>query len=76
MKTTLNLPDAVVFQAKRRALEEGTTLTELIVQGLKARLEKLPRPGPLPLSRSTGGLKPGLAWEDLEAAEDAQDAYR
>jgi hypothetical protein len=43
MRTTLNLPDALVERAKRRAAEEGTTLTGLIEAGLQYVLE-LPRP--------------------------------
>jgi hypothetical protein len=74
MKTTLNLPDPVVLKAKRQALEEGTTLTDLIVQGLKARLDKKPALGPLPVSAAQGGLKSGVTWVDLEAAE--ADSYR
>ena len=38
MKTTLNFPDKLVQEAKRRALDEGTTLTDLVVQGLEARV--------------------------------------
>jgi hypothetical protein len=76
MKTTLNLPDPVVLQAKRRALEEGTTLTDLIVQSLKTRLEKPAGRGPLPVSDARGGLKNGVNWVDLVAAEGAEEAYR
>jgi len=76
MKTTLNLPDQIVLQAKRRALEEGTTLTSLIVQGLSVRLEKGCPKGSLPVSASIGGLRPGVRWEAMEAAEGEQEAYR
>ncbi|MDA8410130.1 MAG: hypothetical protein M0001_07025 [Treponema sp.] len=76
MKTTLNLPDPVVREAKRRAIEEATTLTDLIVQGLKARLEKGNRESPLPCSSARGGLRPGLTWDRLEAVEDGGEAYR
>lgn len=76
MKTTLNLPDPVVLKAKRQALEEGTTLTDLIVQGLKARLDKKPALGPLPVSLAQGGLVPGVSWMDLEPADSAADYYR
>ncbi len=76
MKTTLNLPDPVVYQAKRRALEEGTTLTDLIIQGLKARLERAREYGPLPVSGVSGGLCQGVTWEALEAAEGSGETYR
>jgi len=76
MKTTLNLPDPVVREAKRQALEEATTLTDLIVQGLKARLERGKQVEALPISVAEGGLRAGLGWEKLEAAEDEGEAYR
>lgn len=76
MRTTLNLPDPVVKEAKRRALEESTTLTDLIIQGLKARLERGARPGELPLSSVAGGLMPGVTWDGLMAAEDEAEVYR
>jgi|WetSurMetagenome_2_1015567.scaffolds.fasta_scaffold116480_4 hypothetical protein len=76
MKTTLNLPDDVVCDAKRRAVAEATTLTDLIVQGLKTRLKSGERPGVLPVSSSGGGLKPDVRWEDLQAAEAEGEMYR
>ena len=76
MKTTLNLPDPVVREAKRRALAEDTTLTELIVQGLKVRLERGSARGALPVSTAVGGLCPGVTWDQLEAADEAGEAHR
>ena len=76
MKTTLNFPDPLVLKAKRRAVEEGTTLTDLIVQGLQARLEKNARLGDLPVSAAAGGLVPGVAWKDLKVAEGGEESYR
>lgn len=35
MKTTIDLPDALAEEAKRLALDEGTTLRELVVSGLR-----------------------------------------
>lgn len=76
MRTTLNIPDPVIRDAKRRAIEEDTTLTDLVIQGLKARLERgVPR-GELPLSAKAGGLQQGVTWEGLEAAEDQGENYR
>lgn len=76
MRTTLNLPDRLVTEAKRRALAEGTTLTELLTQGLRNRLEQHVRDFTLPVSRSGGGLAAGVDWETLGAAEPAEDRYR
>ncbi len=60
-----------MLQAKRQALEDGTTLTSLIIDGLKSRLEKKQPRGQLPVSKTAGGLQDGVAWETLAAAEDA-----
>ncbi len=76
MRTTLNLPDPIVLQAKRQALENGTTLTSLIIEGLQSRLEKKQPQSQLPVSKAAGGLQDGIAWETLAAAEDAGEAYR
>ena len=37
MRTTINLPDDLVLQAKKAALEADTTLTEIIANALRAR---------------------------------------
>jgi hypothetical protein len=76
MRTTLNLPDPMVAQAKKKALEEGTTMTEILVQGLRARLERNNLVRVLPVSTSIGGLVRGVEWGTLEAAESEEDAYR
>lgn len=64
------------MEAKRRALAEGTTLTELLTQGLRNRLEQYARDFTLPVSKSGGGLAAGVDWENLEGAEPAEDRYR
>ena len=76
MKTTLNFPDKLVQEAKRRALDEGTTLTDLVVQGLEARVGRGRREGLLPVSMASGGLQAGVTWEKLAASGDAGEAYR
>lgn len=38
MRTTMNLPDALLSQAKRQAAAEGRTLTSLVEEALRARL--------------------------------------
>jgi hypothetical protein len=40
MRTTINLPDGLVQQAKQRAAAEGRTLTSLIAEGLRSVLER------------------------------------
>lgn len=46
MRTTLNLPDALVEAAKRRATDRGTTLTSLIEEGLRRVLAEDPTSEP------------------------------
>ncbi len=38
MRTTVDLPDALIRKAKMTALERGATLRELIIQGLESVL--------------------------------------
>ena len=78
MRTTVDLPDELLRQARTRAAEEGTTLTALLADGLRLRLGG-PVAGarsarPLPVSSVGGGLQP---WIDpasnaslLDAADD------
>jgi hypothetical protein len=78
MRTTVDLPDELLRQARRQAAEEGTTLTALLADGLRLRLGGAPRSArrrrPLPVSNVGGGLQP---WIDpssnaslLDAADD------
>jgi hypothetical protein len=76
MRTTLNIPDALVRDAKRRAIEEGRTLTDLLVEGLRSRLAKSLPARSLPVSTATGGLMRGVTWELLEPADPAAESYR
>jgi hypothetical protein len=66
----------MVAQAKKRAFEEGTTMTDILVQGLKARLERSQLACALPVSKAGGGLNPGLRWGKLVAADSGVDDYR
>lgn len=74
MRTTLNLPDALVEQAKARAALEGRTLTSLVEQGLRTVLSAQPdsRPVALPAyGTGTGAVLVDL--DDREALADAVD---
>jgi hypothetical protein len=79
MRTTVDLPDELLRQARARAAAEGTTLTALLAEGLRLRLSGSPtdrrRPKRLPISTVGGGLQP---WIDpssnaslLDAADDS-----
>ena len=78
MRTTVDLPDELLAQARRRAVDEGTTLTALLADGLRLLLARqAPPPSaqrPLPVSRNRGGTQP---WIDpgsnaslLDGADD------
>ncbi len=78
MRTTVDLPDELLTQARSRAADEGTTLTALLADGLRLRLaRRVPSASdrrPLPVSRNSGGMQP---WIDpgsnaslLDAADD------
>jgi hypothetical protein len=78
MRTTVDLPDELLRQARKRAAEEGTTLTALLADGLRLRLGGASgapaRRRRLPVSTLGGGMQP---WIDpasnaslLDAADD------
>jgi hypothetical protein len=82
MRTTVDLPDDLLTQARRRAADEGTTLTALLSDGLRLRLARQAPPlaarRPLPVSRNHGGMQP---WIDpgsnaslLDGADDSAAA--
>lgn len=79
MRTTLNLPDALVDEAKRRAGQQGRTLTSLVEEGLRTVLAApldavavaLPVHG-----TGRGEVRVDLYDRDaVEAALDAEDAH-
>ena len=83
IRTTVRLPPELLRRAKRKAAAEGRTLTALIEEGLQRvvadnQKASKKRRGPLPVSKATGGLMPGIdltqMWkiyemEDLEYVE-------
>jgi hypothetical protein len=76
MKTTFNLNDALLAEAKALAALQHTSLTRLIEEGLQLRLrrQKVPiRRVRLPVYRGKGGLAPGLDGLSNKALLDAAD---
>ena len=74
MKTTVDLPEALIREAREVARAEGTTLRTLVEDGLRAALERH-RAGSrfrLPDASVDGnGLRPELrdaGWDELRAA--------
>jgi hypothetical protein len=65
MKTTLNIDDQLLSEAKALAAHQRTSLTRLIEEGLHLRLRAQPPAGrrakvALPLLKARGGLVAGV----------------
>ena len=76
MKTTLNLNDSLLIEAKALAAKQRTSLTRLIEEGLQLRLRSRPvqaKAVRLPVYRGKGGLQPGLDGRSNRALLDAAD---
>lgn len=71
MKTTVNLPDELMREAKEVARREGTTLRELIDTGLRTVVHQRTSNGQFVLDDASvdgRGLQPafrGARWEDV-----------
>lgn len=77
MKTTLNLNDALLTQAKTLAAQQRTSLTRLIEEGLQLRLNAVPKrraARSLPVFHGKGGLAPGLGGLSNKEMLDAADS--
>ena len=75
MRTTVRLPDELLRRARKRAAEQGRTLTSLLEEGLNLVLTgqpKVPRRERvrLPISKASGGTLPGV---DLNRSGDLLD---
>lgn len=68
MRTTVRLPDDLMKEVKRHAVETGRTLTEVIEDALRAALAReeggvVREPVALP-TYGTGGVLPGVDLDD------------
>ncbi|HEY7318690.1 MAG TPA: DUF2191 domain-containing protein [Candidatus Binatia bacterium] len=74
MRTTIRLPDDLLRRARKKAAEEGRTLTSLLEEGLKTVLvdsKPIRRTRvKLPISKASGGTLPGV---DLNRSSDLED---
>ena len=75
MRTTIRIKDELLKRAKKRAADEGRTLTSLVEDGLALILAK-PKACrrervELPISKATGGVLPGI---DLNRSSDLEEA--
>ena len=76
MKTTLNLNERVLRLAKRRAAQDGTTLTKFVEDALRARLAAARcgnAPFRLQLVTVTGEAPPNVDIVDRNALYDVID---
>jgi hypothetical protein len=74
MRTTIRLSDDLLRKARKKAAEQGRTLTSLVEEGLKTILaETKPRARKevrLPVSKASGGTLPGV---DLNRSSELLD---
>ena len=74
MRTTIRINDDLLKRAKKRAAEEGRTLTSLVEDGLVLVLSKAKASRgeriELPVSNATGGVLPGV---DLNRSSDLEE---
>jgi hypothetical protein len=74
MRTTIRLNDDLLQRAKKRAADEGRTLTSLVEEALTVVLStpKVSRRKrvTLPVSKASGGVLPGV---DLNRASDLEE---
>jgi muconolactone delta-isomerase len=74
MKTTVEIPDSLLAEAKRVAARERTTVRALIEEGLRRVLAERRRAGPFRLRKASfkgSGLNPALAGAPWEAIREA-----
>ncbi len=78
MKTTLNINDSLLANAKALAAQQQTSLTRLIEEGLQLRLRALQVASKvvkrkIPVFKESGGLVAGLNPSSNKAMLDAAD---
>ena len=77
-RTTVRLPEELLRQAKRKAAEQGRTLTALIEEALRLVVAGKRRPSPSthnnpPISEARGGVMPGVDLDDSSSLQEAED---
>jgi hypothetical protein len=76
MKTTIDIPDALMIRAKKRAAELRCPVRELVIEGLQARLDEKPdqqtakKRVKIRWVVSQGGVSPGLNLANREELAD------
>jgi len=77
MRTTLNINDALLHSAKRKALESNTTLTSVVEDALRLSFAVQKQASPnqdikIPTS-GKGGLLPGVDLDDTSSLIDIME---
>ena len=77
-RTTIRLPEELLRRARKKAAAEGSTLTELIEDGLRSVVSGKAEPARvkpvrLPVSTATGGFKPPFAELTFSEIEELDD---
>lgn len=73
MKTTVDIADPLLLEAKRAAAEDGITLRDLIAEGLRSALERRRRRQPSKLRDASfkgNGVQPGVVEGDWGTLRD------
>lgn len=78
MRTTVDINDEILREAKRRAAQEGTTLRDIIERALRTHLMRgRRRPGyRLQWRPERGRLQPGVRLDDRDALFDHMEGRR
>jgi hypothetical protein len=79
-RTTVRLPEDLMRRAKRKAADEGRSLTALIEEALRRVINETPdRQGARVVPRvstATGGLMPGIDLNDSATLQEMDDLER
>lgn len=80
-RTTVRLDEGLLNEAKREARRRGETLTSLVEKGLRheiARRRSSPRRThrPMPVSKATGGVLPGVDLSNSADLLDRLDGFK
>jgi hypothetical protein len=81
MRTTINLPDSLLAQAKKAAVDADTTLTDFVADAIRLTLAQKKRRSledvpPMPTFRpppGEEGWQPGVDLDDTSALLDLMD---
>ncbi len=71
MKTTIEIPNSLLEEARKLASQEGTTVRALVETGLRRVLTERKKRGPFKLRKASfkgNGLQPGVtdaSWERI-----------